>query len=64
MTELNEVIPPPPVVRDALARRLREAALLRRLLRLSMSAAEERHRRISAGFDHQPEAARPEGGGR
>jgi len=44
MSEQEAIIPPPPIVRDRLARSLREARLLRRLLRLSVAAAEERHR--------------------
>ncbi len=40
----DELIPRPPVVRERLAASLREARLLRRLLRLSVAAAEERHR--------------------
>lgn len=38
----NELIPPPKVVRDRLARNLREGDLLRKLLRLSERAAEDR----------------------
>jgi hypothetical protein len=44
MQERDELIPRPPIVRERLARHLREARLLRRLLRLSVAAAEERHR--------------------
>jgi hypothetical protein len=44
MTTYDELIPSPPIVRDRLARSLREARLLRRLLRLSVAAAEERRR--------------------
>ena len=44
MSEQEAIIPPPPIVRDRLARSLLEARLLRRLLRLSVAAAEERHR--------------------
>jgi hypothetical protein len=40
----EDIIPRPPIVRDRLARALREARLLRRQLRLSEAAAEERHR--------------------
>jgi hypothetical protein len=44
----DEIIPRPPVVRERLAQSLREARLLRRLLRLSVEAAEERHREMLA----------------
>jgi hypothetical protein len=44
MSEQEALIPPPPIVRDRLARSLREARLLRHLLRLAVAAAEERHR--------------------
>jgi len=57
MQETDDIIPRPPVVRERLARSLREARLLRRLLRLSVAAAEERYRKTHAP---QPEAARPE----
>jgi len=48
MSEQETIIPPPPLVRDRLARSLREARLLRRLLRLSVAAAEERHRETAS----------------
>ncbi len=54
----EELIPRPPVVRERLAKSLRETRLLKRLLRLSVEAAEERHRQADA---LQPEAAWPEG---
>jgi hypothetical protein len=38
----NDLIPPPSVVRDRLARNVREGDLLRRLLRLSEKAVEDR----------------------
>src|SRR5262249_22644694 len=41
MPDNEPIIPPPPVVRDRLARSLRETRLLRRLLRLSVAAAQE-----------------------
>jgi hypothetical protein len=53
MSQHNELIPRPPVVRERLAESLREARLLRRLLRLSETAAIERYRQS----DHQPDAA-------
>lgn len=56
MTECSEVIPPPPIVREALARSLREATLLRRQLRLSVRAAENRCRLSQPPHDHTIEA--------
>jgi hypothetical protein len=44
MNEPEKLIPLPPVVRDRLARNIRERRLLRALLRLSVRALEE-HRR-------------------
>ncbi|MGO9598365.1 MAG: hypothetical protein ACLP7Q_10280 [Isosphaeraceae bacterium] len=44
MKTSNDLIPRPPVVREMLARAIREARLLRRQLRVSVAAAEERHR--------------------
>ena len=38
------LIPPPPIVRARLAEHIAEGRLLRSLLRLSIRAAEERHR--------------------
>jgi len=57
MQGTDDIIPRPPLVRERLARALREARLLRRLLRLSVAAAEERQRRA-----HEPrhETARRE----
>ena len=43
MQDREDIIPRPPIVRNRLARALREARLLRRQLRLSEDAAEERH---------------------
>jgi hypothetical protein len=51
----DEIVPRPPVVRERLAQSLREARLLRRLLRLSVEAAEERHREKLGPRDRQPE---------
>jgi hypothetical protein len=45
----DEIIPRPPDVREQLARALQEARLLRRQLRLSEAAAEERHRQSHQG---------------
>jgi hypothetical protein len=53
-----ELIPPPPVVRETLARHIRQGRLLRALLRLSVRAAEERR---SQPGKPQPEAVRSEG---
>jgi hypothetical protein len=50
-----ELIPPPPIVRERLARHIREGRLLRSLLRLSVRAAEERHREILTPRNRQPE---------
>jgi hypothetical protein len=61
MATTDELIPRPPLVRDRLARVLRETRLLRRLLRLSIAAAEERQRRTADPADRPPEAARPGG---
>jgi hypothetical protein len=51
----NDIIPRPPVVRERLAQSLREARLLRRLLRLSVEAAEERHREVLVPRNRQAE---------
>lgn len=42
MSETRNLIPPPPILRDRLARNIKERRLLRALLRLSVRAAEER----------------------
>jgi hypothetical protein len=59
MFDHDDLIPRPPVVRERLAQTRREAARLRRLLRLSEAAAKERH-------THQQQNAprKPEGDGR
>ena len=51
MQRVNELIPPLPVVRERLAANLREATMLRRLMRLSQAVTreEEEHRQI---FQH------------
>jgi hypothetical protein len=54
MAANEELIPPPPLVRERLARHIREGRLIRALLRLSVRAAEERHRQRQ---ETQPEAA-------
>ncbi|MGO9601658.1 MAG: hypothetical protein ACLP7Q_27095 [Isosphaeraceae bacterium] len=55
-----DIIPPPPVVRERLAALLRQTSLLRRLLRLSVTAAIEKDRQ-SAPETRQKSAGR-EGG--
>lgn len=50
MSRDKHLIPPPPIVRERLAQHLREGRLLRSLLRLSIRAAEERHRQAA----HEP----------
>jgi hypothetical protein len=62
MTATEDLIPRPTVVRDRLAHSLRETRLLKRLLRLSVAAAQDRQHQTPASHDRQPEAARPEGG--
>jgi hypothetical protein len=44
----REIFPSPPIVREKLAASLRQTCLLRRLLRLSERAAEERHRKAQS----------------
>jgi hypothetical protein len=48
-----DIIPPPPVVRERLAASLRQATLLRRLLRLSVTAAIEKERQTVSEFRHE-----------
>jgi hypothetical protein len=50
-----DIIPPPPIVRERLAASLRQASLLRRLLRLSVTAAIENERQ--APLEPRDEAA-------
>jgi hypothetical protein len=47
-----ELIPPPAVVREKLARNYEEAGLLRRLLKLAEDAAEKNDRRKDVGSTH------------
>jgi hypothetical protein len=54
MSETDDLLPRPPVIRERLAQSLKETRLLRRLLRLSESAAIERHRQAAAA--PEPEA--------
>jgi hypothetical protein len=44
MSEVQELIPPPAIIREKLSENIREARLLRAILRVSVLAAEERHR--------------------
>jgi hypothetical protein len=53
----DELIPRPPVIRERLSRALKEAALLRRLLKVSEAAAEERHRLKMLAGDTAPSTA-------
>jgi hypothetical protein len=48
MQTFPELIPPPPIVRQRLADHIREGRLLRALLKVSIQAAEERHRKATA----------------
>jgi hypothetical protein len=59
MTTSDDLIPRPPVVRDCLARSLRETRLFRRLLRLSIAAAEERQRHGAGPDVRHPVATEP-----
>jgi hypothetical protein len=43
MSDSEKLIPSPPVVRDQLARTVKEMRLLRSLLRVAVRAAEQRH---------------------
>jgi hypothetical protein len=52
----EELIPSPPLVRARLTQSLRQTRLLKRLLRLSVEAAEDRH---EPKRERQPEATRP-----
>jgi hypothetical protein len=53
METSDDLIPRPPAVRERLARALREARLLRRQLRVSVAAAEERHRETASEPHHE-----------
>lgn len=46
MYDRDDLIPRPPIVRERLAKTRREAARLRRLLRLAEAAARDRHEQI------------------
>jgi hypothetical protein len=54
----EDLIPRPPIVRERLAQALSDARLLKRLLRLSVDAAKERHRHAVVS---PQKAARPNG---
>lgn len=56
----NELIPPPPVVRDRLANNYRERRRLRTLLRLAIDLARERAEQ--AATEPRPNATRQDGG--
>jgi hypothetical protein len=58
MCEPDALIPPPPIVRDRLARALREARLLRRLLRLAIVADGEQRPETDAPATPQTAAGR------
>jgi len=58
MSTYHELIPRPPIVRESLARHIREGRLLRSLLRLAVRAAEEWHRQEH--HEPQAEVVRPE----
>ena len=60
MAANEELIPRPKAVRDRLARNLREARLLRRQLRVSVAAAEDR---VQEHAQSAPENAEGEGRG-
>jgi hypothetical protein len=53
MSDDEKLIPPPPVVRERRARHIREGRLLRSLYRLSIRAAEERHRQAAFGTSNE-----------
>jgi hypothetical protein len=59
----EDLIPRPLVVRNRLARSLHETRLLRRLLRLSIAAAEERQRQALAPAPDRLAGAAPRQGG-
>jgi hypothetical protein len=49
MSDEQALIPPPPVIRERLARNIKERRILRSLLRLSILEDEQRHRRQDGG---------------
>jgi hypothetical protein len=54
-----DLLPPPAVVQDRLADALKDVALLRRQLRLSAEAEEERARRVRTDPTHPTERNEP-----
>jgi hypothetical protein len=54
MSPLEDMVPPPSVVRERLAQNLEEARTLRRLLRLSARLAEHRRERPSTRLPKAP----------
>ena len=52
MDTYADIIPAPPVVRERLAASLRQTSLLRRLLRLSVTAAIEKDRQTAPQTRH------------
>ncbi len=61
MLSSDDLIPRPPVIRERLALTVREAARLRRLLRLSEAAAKDRRERAQRTTVQTPQG---QGGGR
>jgi len=61
MIATDDLIPRPPVIRERLAQTVREAARLRRLLRLSEAADADRHQQAQRGA---VQALQGQGGGR
>jgi hypothetical protein len=57
---VQELIPPPDVIRAELARSVRESEALRSLLRIATKVEDDR-RFVQSLRGRQPEAARPEG---
>jgi len=60
MDSLKDLLPVPSLVRERLARNYKEAARLRRLLRLSEDVAQDRHKQAHRAA----QARQAEGGGR
>jgi hypothetical protein len=59
MTPSDELVPRPPIVRERLAQSLREIKFLKKLLRLSVERAEERHKERTCNI---PQTATGQGG--
>jgi hypothetical protein len=60
-TDSHDLIPPPGVVRERLARNYEDADLLRRLLKLSVAAAEQKRQRGTQPRQHQQAVGREDG---